>query len=220
MLSTTGGEGFGLTSVEAMACEVPVVITDYTSFSYDTEVVTNDGIKNISSLKEGDLVFSLNEKTNELELKPVKVATTRPFDGYMVNINNRHIDLLVTPDHKILAKKQGSYNIWGNNYDRIYASDIHSRSHWKLPVKGTWKGARSEQFIFTDEFNNSLEIYGNENLIEKALMNNLLSLMGWYISEGYIRTDKCKVPNKVSICNSSENYRKEIIILIKNLGNS
>jgi len=33
LLSTTGGEGFGLTSVEAMACEVPVVITDYTTSS-------------------------------------------------------------------------------------------------------------------------------------------------------------------------------------------
>jgi glycosyltransferase involved in cell wall biosynthesis len=40
-LSTTGGEGFGLNLAEALACEVPVVATDWAA---DAEVVGNGGI--------------------------------------------------------------------------------------------------------------------------------------------------------------------------------
>lgn len=40
-LSTTGGEGFGLNLAEAMACEVPVVVTDWAA---DAEVVGNGGV--------------------------------------------------------------------------------------------------------------------------------------------------------------------------------
>jgi glycosyltransferase involved in cell wall biosynthesis len=40
-VSTTGGEGFGLNLAESMACEVPVVVTDWAA---DKEVVGNGGI--------------------------------------------------------------------------------------------------------------------------------------------------------------------------------
>jgi len=39
-LDTTSGEGFGLTIIESLACEVPVVITDYTT---SKELIMDDG---------------------------------------------------------------------------------------------------------------------------------------------------------------------------------
>lgn len=41
MLSTTSGEGFGLAAIEAMSCQVPVVITNYTT---SKELIEENGI--------------------------------------------------------------------------------------------------------------------------------------------------------------------------------
>jgi glycosyltransferase involved in cell wall biosynthesis len=39
-LDTTSGEGFGITTIEAMACKIPIIITDYTT---STELIEENG---------------------------------------------------------------------------------------------------------------------------------------------------------------------------------
>ena len=76
-------------------------------FSPDTKVMTKDGVKYITDVKTGDLVYSLNRETGKSDLKPVTRTYEYDYDGDMVQLNSNHIDYLVTPNHKFWVSKLG-----------------------------------------------------------------------------------------------------------------
>ena len=71
-------------------------------FSHDTDIVTPSGIKNIKELKVGDLVYSINPDTKNLELKPITHTFEQYYDDDMIHFKNKTIDLMVTPNHRML----------------------------------------------------------------------------------------------------------------------
>ena len=68
-LGMTATESFGGGRGEGGGCS--------SSFTEDTTVATENGMKNIEDIKEGDKVWSYNEETEENELKPVKNIFSR-----------------------------------------------------------------------------------------------------------------------------------------------
>ena len=66
-----------------------------------TRALTPNGLKKYNELKIGDLVFSLNPVTQEIELKPIEKVITQSYDGKMIRFKNKRIDLLVTPNHNM-----------------------------------------------------------------------------------------------------------------------
>jgi len=71
-------------------------------YSKDTEVYTDNGWKLFKDVKRNDLCWSLDPETKKTEYVPIK----RYYSGYsevMVHFNNNdNIDLLVTPNHKMV----------------------------------------------------------------------------------------------------------------------
>lgn len=69
-------------------------------FAGDTKVQTYDGIKDIQDIKQGDLVYSYNEETKKIELKPVLMSTMtkRKAKVVQVEFNNGQI-ITCTPNH-------------------------------------------------------------------------------------------------------------------------
>ena len=92
-------------------------------FSPDTDIMTKEGIKNISDIKEDDLVFSINPETKECSYKKVIRTTERNYIGDMISIQSMRVDQLVTPEHRILL----------DSGDFITAIDVTKRSISKLP---------------------------------------------------------------------------------------
>ena len=88
-------------------------------FSPDTEVITVDGIRNIIDLSVGDMVYSINPNTMEVEEKPVTRVYEYDYEGDMVNINTNHIDFSITPNHRMLTSVDG-----GNSYTWELAEDV------------------------------------------------------------------------------------------------
>ena len=54
---STSGEGFGVPTIEAMACEIPVIVTDYTTTQ---ELVVDDGVCGIPVPIKGEITGSWN----------------------------------------------------------------------------------------------------------------------------------------------------------------
>lgn len=78
-----------------------------TCFSPDTEVLTPDGWRLISEVKIGDTVMQGtpgHDKAVALAWAPVldTVDQPNPFD-HLIGIKNKGVDILVTPDHKMLS---------------------------------------------------------------------------------------------------------------------
>ena len=95
-------------------------------FSEDTDVMTVDGIKKLKDCKVGDLVYSLNIKTEEVEIKPIEKMYEQEYRGNMIHFNGKNKDLLVTPEHKMLfqgMKKNGTFS----NIQKIEAKKIINR---------------------------------------------------------------------------------------------
>ena len=150
----------------------------YGALCYDekTRVVTPDGIKNYNELKEGDLIFSLNPKTKEIEIHPIKSIHIFDYDGKMIHFKGIGKDLLVTPEHRVFYK-----TLKGKIMSKS-AKDIREMSKFTLPL-GTWIGKSYPEF--TD-----LKQHIPDNLsytktqIEKIKTEDLFYLIGVYIGDG------------------------------------
>jgi len=71
--------------------------------SEDAKLLSESGgWKHIKNCEEGELVYTLNPQTKEVELHPIKKVVINDHNGIMYTIKNRGINTKVTPDHRFL----------------------------------------------------------------------------------------------------------------------
>jgi hypothetical protein len=168
-------------------------------FNPKTEIWTKNGIKNVKDMKVGDVVYSINPKTLEVELKPVTHVWEYDYNGKMVKMNHSHgLDFLVTPEHKFLLK-----NWYHQDFRFIKAGDITSGGSWKFPPFSSIKGKIQKKIkIGKFEFD----------------FNDWLELIGWYISEGTLYVSKKENTKYVMICQKTKKGREKIKTLLERMG--
>lgn len=130
-----------------------------------TMALTTDGLKTYKELKDGDLVFSLNPKTLEIEVKPIEKIIIQHYKGKMVHFGNKRIDLLVTPNHNMFIF---------NTQKKLAietAQEASQRSIFYMP-EGYWKG-RDEEYLYIKD-------YG------KVKTKDLMYILGIFIGDGFI----------------------------------
>ncbi|QZY00088.1 DNA polymerase domain-containing protein [Halobaculum rubrum] len=114
-------------------------------FTPDTEVVTPDGVRDITDLDVGDEVYSLDPETMEMESKPVVETHAYPdYDDELVDIETDKIDFRVTPNHRMLVRKDESNGIsWDeDDYRFVEAGDLDRATNYQLPHD--WSGPDGE----------------------------------------------------------------------------
>lgn len=110
-------------------------------FTPDTEVLTSDGIENIRDVDVGDMVYSLNPETNELEQKPVTEVIEKPdYDGELIHIQNSRIDLCMTPDHRVYSNRTRHTDEW----ESVRAGDLNRTTQYNLPHEWNLHDSGSE----------------------------------------------------------------------------
>lgn len=101
-LLTTSGEGFGIPIIEAMACEVPVVITNYTTTQeLVIENKSGEGIK-LSGTEEIDL---FKEKLQDYDFKVINGTLTGSWEVErgmcdIEDCSERIVKLYLNPDYR------------------------------------------------------------------------------------------------------------------------
>ncbi len=70
-----------------------------------TQILTKEGWKLFKNLKKNEEVATLNPQTMELEYQQIEKRVEYRYSGKMVHFKNKRIDLMVTPNHHIFAKK-------------------------------------------------------------------------------------------------------------------
>jgi GDP-mannose 4,6-dehydratase len=158
----------------------------------ETKLLTNNGIKSYSDLNEEDLVFTLNEKTHEMELKPILNVISYKYEGEMVKIKNKRIDQLVTPNHKVILKFDGINDLEYVSADKVQTylkytnNSTISLPKSKFVVKTFNKKINlKDYFDFSDIAKNHFQ-----NIIYEIETNDLLFLAGIYIGDGYLNSTK------------------------------
>jgi len=113
-----------------------VVYADLACFTSDHEIITPDGVRNITNLEVGDPIYTLNEDTLEVEVDTV--AQTHDYEntyGEVCNIDHRSVSLSVTENHRFLtyhrtydgAKRNGE--IQSEDYQWNELRDLPSGRH-------------------------------------------------------------------------------------------
>jgi len=171
----------------------------YFAGCYDdqTNIVTRSGIKKYNEVQVGELIYTINVKTHQMELKPIKKIIAYDYEGDMVSIEGKRINLLVTPNHKMLFQNTDNNEIFYHNADSIadcFKYDRISNITFPLPK---WSGLNCEYIDFhTWVKSDNIPYNATKNLIWKMKTKDFLYLLGLYIGDGY--TGKYKYRSSIT----------------------
>lgn len=130
-VSTLGSKSQGL---EADAGLINFLMRErHACYDDETEVFTSKGWKAFP-LIDGSEIFMTRTLDGRSEWQTATAVTHEEFSGSMVRIKSRSADLLVTPNHRLLASPRinGGYG----NFEMIDATLMHDRSY-RLPKAGS-----------------------------------------------------------------------------------
>ena len=197
-------------------------------FSQDTDVMTKYGIKNIKKIKTGDIVYTLNPGSFEIEESKV-TATQQIQANEMFIFKNKSVDFRVTPDHKIFyrtstgfVKRGADYfrTRAGRKYGQITFAFHNSKRDGIYPKQINLSNYIDEKHIYlpngyVKDFGSSA---GNSSrpFPLKYKVEDFAKFIGWYISEGSI-TQTGRQSFQIRITQWNKSYRFEIEQLLKSM---
>jgi len=169
-------------------------------FSEDTEVFTEEGWKFFWQLSGNERIWTLNMKTEELELDRAVRWIDYKYEGEMVHLRSRTIDCLVTPNHEMVVRSD-----WMQKHKKdsplIKRPAEALRYGDALPRTAKWWGKEIEYITIG---------------LRKFPVREFMRFLGWYLSEGSI----AKPRNghwQIKISQEKEEGRREVIELAKKL---
>lgn len=192
-------------------------------YTPDAMVLTAKGWVNISDVKEGDDVLTLNTSTNEIEIQPVQRKIKRTHNDKLIRIKGRNINDLVTPEH--------GYPVYGRNNkfkgfytaQEIMDKKIPDQNHCYIPKQGIWNNAtESDVFVIPALSEERLSKISNKQLREKYShdliipMDIWVKFMGIYLSEGSCSHDNKK--HVVTIHQKKEEVCEAIEVMLNEWG--
>ena len=141
-------------------------------FTPDTEIITEEGPKNIRDVSIGDLVYSINPETLQVEIKPVIATQEEDFDGELAGFASKHTNLLVTPNHRMFVREL-SAGTWSEP-SFVEASEMQTGAY-QVPCGGPVDGEHRKTFSipydsrYDDIADEVLELVAKEPMTRKEL---------------------------------------------------
>ena len=186
-------------------------------YTPDVLVLTETGWKQLADVKEGEIVLTLNPKTNKIELNPVRKKISYQVDEDLIRIKGRSIDELVTKGHRFpIYDRNGKFRDF-YTAEEILNKKVPSQSHCFIPKTGVWDGFSMEFFTLPGIENPTSYVLTKHPDCKEDIqikIEDFMKFMGIYLSEGSVR--KSRNSNEVQITQKKE----ETSTLIEELLNS
>ena len=173
-----------------------------------TEIMTKDGWRMIENMVSGDEVFTLNTKTNEIQIQPVVSTIEKEYKDDMVHIFNANtLDMMLTKNHKVaLWDRYGVYyELTAEElYNNLKNKDSKT-SHSRINYGGIWNGVNDEYFNLP---NTDLNIK----------IEDWAAFLGIFIAEGHT-SGSCggNITSRVTITQTKEKQKELLISLLDRL---
>lgn len=148
----------------------------------ETSVVTVDGIKKYYEITKDDKVYSINENTKQIEIKPISNIHIFDYKGKMIKLNSRRINQMVTPNHRVLLEKDNG-EIVSDVAINIHKYFKYDRTSLYSMPKGFVKDIESFSIPLEKPKDNNYR-----NLIDKIDSNLYAIILGLYLGDGHIKT--------------------------------
>lgn len=186
---------YGLSSIERGL--IPIVTGlkrqqyQLQSFCYDseTEILTRDGWRKFIDL-HGDEEVATRSPAGEFQWQQPVHYVHQPYDGEMIRFKSNRVDLLVTPNHRMLVKRyprgktKTRFSEWHIRPADYFVA--HPGAFFHVPATSTWKGEERPR----------MQLYGSparHGSMPREIdlpMEDFCRFMGLYLAEGWTRKDR------------------------------
>lgn len=156
-------------------------------FSDDTEILTVNGWQLLSAVGVGDVVLGMREG-GIAEWQPVERKQVYSYQGDMIHIEGRSVDMLVTPEHKLLVRRRTNGRCTRRKQEKtdwhtVLASDVYGAWNYEVTRRVTWEGEACDSEIQigslklpTHTFLEFLGVYLGDGSAHKAKGGYLIKL--------------------------------------------
>ncbi|HXW95451.1 MAG TPA: LAGLIDADG family homing endonuclease [Nitrososphaerales archaeon] len=156
-------------------------------YDKDTLVLTENGWKLHNAVKLQERIMVYDPVTNSMWYEVPGQLLAFEYDGQMVRFRSTLVDILVTPNHRMLYKSSS------RNLDKLpwkigLAKDLVGK-RVNLPGTAYWEGGEDIEYVEVPEFWNKNGSIGPTLLHEVRIrIATWLRLAGYYLSEGGMDT--------------------------------
>lgn len=150
-------------------------------YSRDTEILTKNGWKFFYELVKNDELTTLN-KRGVIEYHKPKEIIKQEYKGQLVGFKNYQCDLLVTPDHKMYARKRDR-----KEFELLSATEKINWNRTQMLKVANYDAPDQEWFYFPKDIDRR---NSKTPVVEKIKMDDWLEFFGYYITEGCVSIRK------------------------------
>ena len=187
-------------------------------YDEETRAVTTDGFKRYDELTTEDRVITLNPETQAVEIQQVREVMMYPYNGELIHFTGKRVDLLVTPNHRMLRNARGP--IGKLKFED--AALLSTRPNFYIPLGTSWQGKIDEVFSLRQW----ADQYTYDRRVKRVPMvfatDDFLYLLGLFIGDGYIpklenqgyctnfcvpEDDKARLPLEATLSRMGLGYR-------------
>ena len=176
-------------------------------YTPDHEIFTEEGFKNVKEIKIGEKVWSVNPKTNELELATVVKTYKYFYKGKMIKAKSKSIDFIVTPDHNLPIKLR-----YSKGWKFIKAREAMERCEIRTSKKFDWH-CLNPATVSKVEIPKIPKTVWHQKEYNSFSLKEWLQLIAWFISEGYLTEHR-----RIEISQTRKENKEEIKNLLSKMG--
>lgn len=133
------------------------------------------GWVNYEDLKVGDEILSFNRDIGESEWQKVERVNVFDYDGDMIRLKTKHLDVLSTPDHRWVVTKPNKISKLDNTKVLTSEELYNSDKPYAIPIRAP-----------------------HNNQVKARYSDAYVAFLGWYLTDGHL-----KKGNIVRICQSN-----------------
>lgn len=178
----SGGEYFTPQEVSELLTKICILDKKEINKIYDpacyddiTKVYTKRGWVLFADLLDDDMIYSLNPTTGNAEWVRFVARQTYDYDGELIGFDSKQLQLLVTPDHKMVNVPR-TYGTKQNINNKIYFSTMKETEEFIL------RNNKIRQVVSA-----KLEINENKKVFKSV---EFAKLFGFFLGDGYTRVNK------------------------------
>lgn len=133
------------------------------------------GWVNYEDLKVGDEILAFNRDIGESEWQKVERVNVFDYEGDMVRLKTKHLDVLSTPDHRWVVTKPNKISRLDNTKVLTSEELYNSDKPYAIPIRAP-----------------------HNNQVKARYSDAYVAFLGWYLTDGHLKNG-----NIVRICQSN-----------------
>ncbi|MHA1291004.1 MAG: phage terminase large subunit family protein, partial [Candidatus Thorarchaeota archaeon] len=174
--------------------------------SADTELLTKEGWVPLSSIEEGTEVLCMDPNLKVTIYLPVTSISIKEYEGRMVHLKSRNLDVLAKPSHIIPYLDRNRKNL------HVHYAGEHV-THHILIRKARYQGNKPEYFMIPGVASKRTDLKLDKPL--KIPIIPFLRFLGWYLSEGNVDKHRIVIHQDREV---HPRYYQEIVEIVKDMG--